>query len=158
LEQVETKKKKQIRTNRTPKKMGKGTIERFGLKAIADALARAADLQSARDSLSQLVNSAVEVSGTVQKRVKRDGQCKLVIEPGDVPGFVVFADCRTDAETVANSKIRKGSLVSVRGKFQTFGAAAVCLSDCRLQQVATQKKKSSRKFALKKENGKPNKT
>jgi hypothetical protein len=57
----------------------------------------------------------------------------LVIEPGaDVPGFVVFADCQTDAETVTNSKIRKGSLVSVRGKFQTFGAAAVCLSDCRL--------------------------
>ncbi len=112
--------------------MGKGTIERFGLKAIAGALARAADLQSARDSLSQVVGAAVEVSGTVLKRVKRDGQCKLVIQPGDVPGFVVFADCRADAETVANSKIRKGSLVSVRGKFQSFGTAAVCLSDCRL--------------------------
>jgi hypothetical protein len=138
--------------------MGKGTIERFGLKAIADALARAADMQSARENLSQLVNSAVEVSGTVLKRVKRDGQCKLVIQPGDVPGFVVFADCQTDAETVTNSKIRRGSLVSVRGKFQTFGTLAVCLSDCRLQQLATQKKKSSRKFGLKKENGKPDKT
>jgi hypothetical protein len=113
--------------------MGKGTIERFGLKAISDALARAADMQSARENLSKLANSVVEVSGTVQKRVKRDGQCKLVIEPGDVPGFVVFADCRADAETVRNSKIRKGSLVRVKGKFQTFGAAAVCLSDCRLQ-------------------------
>jgi hypothetical protein len=133
--------------------MGKGTVERFGVKAIADALARAADLQSARDRLSQVVGAAVEVSGTVQKRVKRDGQCKLVIEPGDVPGFVVFADCQRDAEKVQARKIRKGSLVSVRGKFQTFGAAAVCLSDCRLQQPATQKKKSSRKFALKKENG-----
>ncbi len=136
----------------------KGTIERFGLKAIADALARAADLQSARVSLSQLVNSAVEVSGTVLKRVKRDGQCRLVIQPGDVPGFVVFADYQPDAETVTNSKIRKGSLVSVRGRFQTFGASAVCLSDCQLQQFATQKKKSSRKLAVKKENGKPNKT
>ncbi len=133
--------------------MKKGTVERFGLKAIADALARAADLQSARDRLSQVVGAAVEVSGTVQKRVKRDGQCKLVIEPGDVPGFVVFADCLKDAETVTNSKIRKGSSVAVRGKFATFGAAAVCLSDCRLQQLATQKKKSSRKFAQKKENG-----
>jgi ribosome-associated protein YbcJ (S4-like RNA binding protein) len=111
--------------------MGKGTIERFGLKAIADAL-RGSDVQSARESLSKLVNSAVEVSGTVQKRVKRDGQCKLVIQPGDVPGFVVFADCRADAETVRNSKIRKGSVVSIRGKFQTFGGVAVCLSDCRL--------------------------
>ncbi len=129
--------------------MGKGTIERFGLKAIADAL-DGSDVATARKNLSQLVNSAVEVSGTVQKRVKRDGQCKLVIEPGDVPGFVVFADCQPDAEKVRARKIRKGSLVSVRGKFQTFGAAAVCLSDCRLQQLATQKKKSLPKFAAKK--------
>ncbi len=113
--------------------MGKGTVEKFGLKAIADALARAADVQTARENLSKLVNSVVEVSGTVRKRVKRDGQCKLVIQPGaSVPGFVVFADCWSDADTVRNSKIRKGSVVSVRGKFSTFGAAAVCLSDCRL--------------------------
>ncbi len=120
--------------------MGKGTVERFGLKAIADALARAVDVDSAREDLSQLVNSVVEVSGTVQKRVKRDGQCKLVIQPGDVPGFVVFADCQSDAEKLRKAKIRKGSPVAVRGKFQTFGTLAVCLSDCRLQQVATQKK------------------
>ncbi len=108
--------------------MGKGTVERFGLKAIADALARAADLQSARENLSKLVNSVVEVSGTVQKRVKRDELCRLVIEPGDVPGFVVFADLEPDA-----AKVRKGSFVSVRGKLRSFGSAAVCLSDCRLQ-------------------------
>jgi hypothetical protein len=138
--------------------MGKGTIERFGVKAITGALARAADLQSARDSLSQVVGAAVEVSGTVLKRVKWDGQCKLVIQPGDVPGFVVFADCQADAEKLRKAKIRKGSVVSVRGKFQSFGSAAVCLSDCRLQQPATQKKKSSDKFGLKKENGKPQKT
>jgi hypothetical protein len=113
--------------------MGKGTVEKFGLKAIADALARAADVQSARENLSKLVNSVVEVSGKVQKRVKRDGQCKLVIEPGEsFPGFVVFADCWSDAETVTNSKIRKGSRVSVRGKLLAFGSSAVCLSDCRL--------------------------
>jgi primosomal replication protein N len=114
--------------------MGRGKIEKFGLKAIADAL-RGSDVQSARDALSQLVGAAVEVSGKVQKRVKRDGQCKLVIEPGaSVPGFVVFADCLTDAETVTNSKIRKGSSVRVKGKLLTFGASAVCLSDCRLQK------------------------
>jgi ribosome-associated protein YbcJ (S4-like RNA binding protein) len=112
--------------------MGKGTVEKFGLKAIADAV-RGSDVQSARDSLSQLVGAVVEISGKVQKRVKRDGQCKLVIEPGDVPGFVVFADCTSDAETVRNSKIRKGSIVSVRGKLLSYGAMAVCLSDCWLQ-------------------------
>jgi primosomal replication protein N len=113
--------------------MGRGKIEKFGLKAIADAL-RGSDVQTARVALSELVGAVVEVSGKVQKRVKRDGQCKLVIEPGaSVPGFVVFADCLKDAETVTNSKIRKGSSVRVKGKFQTFGASAVCLSDCRLQ-------------------------
>ncbi len=111
--------------------MGKGTVEKFGLKAIVDTL-DGLDVQAARDRLSAVVGAVVDVSGKVQKVVKREGQCKLVIEPGDVPGFVVFADCLSDAETVRNSKIRKGSLVSVRGKFQAFGASAVCLSDCRL--------------------------
>jgi hypothetical protein len=113
--------------------MGKGTVEKFGLKAIADAL-RGSDVDSARENLSELVNSVVEVSGKVQKRVKRDGQCKLVIEPGDVPGFVVFADFSEKSETLKKAKIRKGSSVSVRGKFQTFGASVVCLSGCRLKK------------------------
>jgi primosomal replication protein N len=111
--------------------MGKGKIERFGLAAIARAVS-GSDVVKARKDLSGLVGAAVDVSGTVQKRVKRDGECKLVIEPGDVPGFVVFADCLTDEKSVISRKIRKGSLVSVRGKLATFGSAAVCLSDCRL--------------------------
>jgi hypothetical protein len=112
--------------------MKKGTIEKFGLRAIADAL-EGLDVRSARADLSQLVGAAVDVCGTVQKRVKRDGECKLVIKPGDVPGFVVFADCLSDAENITKYKIRKGSSVRVKGKLQTFGASAVCLSDCRLQ-------------------------
>jgi hypothetical protein len=112
--------------------MGKGKFERFSLSAIADALG-GSDVATARDSLSQLVGAVVEVSGKVQKRVRREGECKLVIEPGaSVPGFVVFADCISDAAKVTARKIRKGSFVSIRGKFQTFGALAVCLSDCRL--------------------------
>jgi hypothetical protein len=114
-------------------KMGKGTVEKFGLRAIADAV-RGSDVATARGNLSQLVGAAVEVSGKVQQRVKRDGQCKLVIEPGDVPGFVVFADFSEKSETLKKAKIRKGSSVSVRGKFQTFGASAVCLSGCRLKK------------------------
>ncbi len=113
--------------------MGRGKIEKFGLKAIADALARAADVDSARENLSKLVNSVVEVSGKVQKCVKRDGQCKLVIEPGDVPGFVVFADFSEKSETLKKAKIRKGSSVRVKGKLLTFGLSAACLSDCRLR-------------------------
>jgi RPA family protein len=78
----------------------------------------------------------VDVSGVVLKRVKRSGECKLVIAPGaSVPGFVVFADCIADEETVISRGIRKGSFVSICGKFQTFGALAVCLSDCRLREI-----------------------
>jgi hypothetical protein len=111
--------------------MKKGTIEKFGLKAIADAV-KCSGVPSARADLSFAIGAAVDVSGKVQKRVKRDGLCKLVIEPGNAPGFVVFADCLSDSKTVIKRKIRKGSPVRVKGKFQSFGASAVCLSDCRL--------------------------
>jgi RPA family protein len=113
--------------------MGRGKIEKLGLKTIADAV-RGSDVATARDRLSAVVGAVVDVSGKVQKRVKRESQCKLVIEPGaSVPGFIVFADCWTDEKAVISRKIRKGSFVSIRGKFQTFGASAVCLSDCRLR-------------------------
>jgi len=111
--------------------MKKGKIEKFSLQTIADAL-KGSDVRLARADLSQLVGASVSVSGKVQKVVKRGEQCKLVIESGEVPGFVVFADCLSDAETVIGRKIRKGSPVRVKGKLQTFGASAVCLSDCRL--------------------------
>ncbi len=113
--------------------MKKPKLEKFGLAAIQTVLTNA-DIETARKSLAFAVGASVDVSGTVQKRVKREGQCKLVIEPGaSVPGFIVFADCRTDEKAVISRKIRKGSFVSIRGKFQTFGASAVCLSDCRLR-------------------------
>jgi hypothetical protein len=85
--------------------------------------------------LAFALGSFLDVGGKVQKVVKREGQCKLVIESNTVPGFVIFADCTSDAETVRNSKIRKGSLASVRGRLRSFGGRAVCLSDCRLQEL-----------------------
>jgi primosomal replication protein N len=100
-------------------------IEKFGLRTIADAV-RGSDVR-----LAQLVGAVLEVSGKVQKRVKRDGQCKLVIAPDNVQ-LTVFADCASDVQNVISRKIRKGSPVRVKGKLQTFGASAVCLSDCRL--------------------------
>ncbi len=113
--------------------MKKPKLEKLGLAAIQTVLTNT-DIDTVRKSLAFAVGAVVDVSGKVQKRVKRDGQCKLVIEPGaSVPGFIVFADCLKDAETVTNSKIRRGSSVRVKGKFQTFGASAVCLSDCRLR-------------------------
>ncbi len=75
------------------------------------------DIETARKSLAFAVGASVDVSGIVQKRVKREGQCKLVIEPGaSVPGFIVFADCLKDAENYTKLYIRKGSSVRVKGK------------------------------------------
>ena len=85
--------------------MGRGKIEKLGLKTIADAL-DGSDVLTARDRLSAFVGAVMDVSGKVQKRVKRDGQCKLVNEPGDVFGFIVFSDCISDAESVISLKIR----------------------------------------------------
>jgi hypothetical protein len=135
LEQFGTKKKKRKCNESNAIKgevMSKRKLERFSLAAILDAL-NGSDVIRARLALSAVIGADLEVSGKVEKRVRRDGQCKLVIEPGaNVPGFVVFADCLSDAAKVMARKIRKGSFVSVRGKLLSFGSAAVCLSDCRL--------------------------
>ncbi len=104
-----------------------------------------------KSPLPFVVGAVLDVAGKVQKVVKRDGQCKLIIEPGNAPGFVVFADCTSDAENLTKLNIRKGSLVLVRGKFQSFGASAVCLSDCRLMPEGNLEQLGT----LKKENGKP---
>jgi hypothetical protein len=127
--------------------MKKGTIEKFGLKAIADAL-KGSEVGSARAALSQLVGAAVDVSGKVQKRVRREEQFKLVIQPDDESGFVVFADFSEKLGILKKAKIRKGSSVSIRGEFQTFGASAVCLSDCRLEETAVTKEEQRRKRRL----------
>jgi len=86
-----------------------------------------------KSPLPFVVGAVLDVAGKVQKVVRRDGQYKLVIEPGNAPGFVVFADCISDAEKVKTRKIRKGSTVSVRGRLLSYGARAVCLVDCFLQ-------------------------
>jgi hypothetical protein len=111
--------------------MSKPKLETFGLTAIQTVLTNS-DIQTARQSLAFAIGATVGASGIVQKVVKRNDQYKLVIQPDNVQ-LTVFADCLKDAKTVTNSKIRKGSSVRVKGKLQTFGASAVCLSGCRLR-------------------------
>jgi len=121
-------------------------IEKFTLQTIADAV-RGSDVELMRSALSFAIGAVLDVQGRVVKVVKRDGQMKLVVEPVELPGFVVFADCGTDEEAVISRKIRKGSAVSVKGNLQSFGWSAACLTDCRLvfpdgklEQVGTQKR------------------
>ncbi len=112
-------------------KMKKPKLEKFRLAAIQTVLSNS-DIEAARKSLAFAVGASVGVSGIVEKVIKRNDQCKLLIVPDDAR-LTIFADCSGDAETVIGRKIRKKSKVSIRGKFQTFGASAVCLSDCRLK-------------------------
>jgi len=79
--------------------------------------------------------SIFDIVGIVEKVVKRDGQFKLVIKTDNAPGFVVFADCLKDAENFTKLHIRKGSHVSISGKFQTYGASAFCLSECCIEML-----------------------
>jgi hypothetical protein len=111
--------------------MKKAKLETFGLTAIQTVLSNATDLQTARDSLAFAVGATVGASGIVQKVVKRNEQCKLVIAPGNVQ-LTVLADCKSDEQTVISRKIRKNSKVSITGKLLSFGNQSVCLADCRL--------------------------
>jgi hypothetical protein len=110
--------------------MKKTKIETFGLTAIQTVLTNS-DIRTARQSLAFAVGATVGASGIVQKVVKRNGACKLVIAPDSVQ-LTVFADCLIDAENIIKRKIRKRSNVSIVGKLQSFGNQSVCLSNCHL--------------------------
>jgi primosomal replication protein N len=111
--------------------MKKTTLEKFSVPAIAERVG-AVGVESARLVLAFALGSVLDVGGKVQKVVKRDGLCRLVIESDNAPGFVIFADCAGEMEKIKAEKIRKGSVASVRGRLHSFGGRAVCLSDCRL--------------------------
>ena len=121
--------------------MDKKKLQKFSLQTIADAVAHHSETNSARSALAFAVGSFLDVAGKVLKRVKREGQCKLLIQPGDVPGFVVFADCLSDAKAVEARKIRKGSDVVLRGRLLCFGWSAICLKDSRLRKHHKNKQK-----------------
>jgi primosomal replication protein N len=112
--------------------MKKTTLEKFSVSAIAEQIG-AVGVESARLVLAFALGSVLDVSGKVQKVVRREGQCRLVIASDNAEGFTIFADCPGEMEKIKANKIHKGSLVSVRGRLRSFGDRAVCLSDCRLQ-------------------------
>jgi hypothetical protein len=113
--------------------MRKPKLETFGLISIQTVLSNA-DIETARNSLAFAVGASVDVSGVVLKRVKRNGECKLVIAPDNVQ-LTVFADCLADEKTVISRKIRKRSNVSITGKLLSFGNQSVCLADCRIERI-----------------------
>jgi hypothetical protein len=110
--------------------MKKPKIATFGLVAIQAVLTNS-DIETARKSLAFAIGASVDASGVVLKRVKRSGECKLVINP-DNAAMQIIADCLIDAENIISRKIRKKSKVSITGRLQSFGYQSVCLSDCRL--------------------------
>jgi hypothetical protein len=110
--------------------MRKSKIETFGLTAIQTSVSNS-DIETVRTALCFAAGANMTITGKVEKRVKRDEQCKLLINP-DNATMRVIADCKGDENAIISRKIRKGSRVSVCGKLQSFGASAVCLSECRL--------------------------
>jgi primosomal replication protein N len=110
----------------------KKQIKTIGLGIIQTSVTRS-DIETARQSLTFAIGASVDVSGVVLKRVKRSGECKLLINP-DNATMQIIADCKGDEQTVISRKIRKKSKVSITGKLLSFGASSVCLIDCRLDK------------------------
>lgn len=129
--------------------MGKPEVKKLSLETIVETVRRLSDVEAARSVLPFAVGAVLIVSGRVEKVVKRDGQCKLVIESGEVSGFFIFADCPGELENLTKLHIRRNSRVTVRGSLVSFGNRAINLSACRcsvavgakLEQVGTQKKR-----------------
>jgi hypothetical protein len=129
-------------------------IDKFSLATIGDTIRRLPDLAAARLELAFAVGAAVEVSGTVQEIVKGDGRFKLVIQPEDVPSFVIFADCPGELKSkkkLAKASIRKGTRATVRGALVSFGGRAVTLSDCHLTDAGDRPKSKQNQALLTRE-------
>jgi hypothetical protein len=105
-------------------------IETISLSRIQTSVTRS-DIETARQSLAFAIGASVDVSGVVLKRVKRSGECKLIINP-DNAAMQIIADCNADEASIIGRKIRKRSNVSITGKLLSFGNQSVCLADCHL--------------------------
>jgi hypothetical protein len=106
----------------------------IALEEIKKALTECNVLE-ARLRLSDKVGASLTVRGRVEKVARREDKLKLLVEAFGLPSrIMVIADFNDEAEKthVREAKIRKSSTVSVQGKLTSFGALAVCLSDCRL--------------------------
>jgi hypothetical protein len=109
-------------------------------------------LANARTELYKSVNASLFLSSTVLKVARRDGlklHLQINIEASDrkLEAHAVFTDER-QIEKVKELKIKKGSSVSLSGKFQTCGDSAVCIIDCRIRHTNTVRlNKAARKVA-----------
>jgi hypothetical protein len=110
--------------------MEKQKIKTISLSKIQTSVTRS-DIETARQSLAFAIGAFVDVSGVVLKRVKRSGECKLIINP-DNAAMQIIADCKADEASIIGRKIRKRAKVSIIGKLQSFGNQSVCLSNCHL--------------------------
>jgi hypothetical protein len=93
-------------------------------------------LFDARSELHKSFNAALFLSGTVLKVVKRSG-FKLYLQLSTAPSarkmeaFCEFDE--TELEKAEKMKIKKGSIVSLIGRFQTCGEAAMVVYGCRFK-------------------------
>jgi hypothetical protein len=101
---------------------------KFSIQTIKNALC-ASDLQTARAGLSFAIGANVEVCGRVLKVVRREVRYKLIIETVEDTDLTIFANF----SRAQKKNLRKNAAVLVRGKFQSFGLSAVCLSECELK-------------------------
>lgn len=96
------------------------------------------NLAEARARLSQLTGASLSIEGKVEKVSKRSDAVKLFVSPNRESEperrMMIFAEFTREAQQVkvVEAKIRKGSPVSISGRFQTVGDSAVTMYDCLL--------------------------
>jgi hypothetical protein len=105
------------------------------LAEIIKALDRL-ELNDARTQPYQSKGAALSITGKVEKLIKRHGGVRLFVKPdqpeSEARCMMIFAefDGVAEQERVIKAGIRKNSMVSFTGKFQTFGGAAVNINGC----------------------------
>jgi hypothetical protein len=107
-------------------------IKTIGLATIQTTVSNS-DIETARTALCFALGATMAITGRVEKRVKRNELCKLLVNT-DNATMRVIADLKADENTVIGRKIRKGHTVTLHGRLLSFGSQSVCLTDCRIEK------------------------
>ena len=110
------------------------TQKQITLEEIAHAL-NTHSLAGARALLADYTGAQLKVSGTILKLVKRDGLKLIVKAETSNRSFEILATMTAaEGKKVVDAKIRKNSVITVTGKFASFGSCAIVINDCTLKQ------------------------
>ncbi len=110
------------------------TKQTITLETILNTL-DAHELEEARKILYAQKSARMNISGTVEKVIKRHGGLKLYLKPDGLPegrNFMIFADFTDEREQtkVKAAKVKKRAQIALTGDFSTAGVMAISIKNC----------------------------